>query len=400
MFLGFIFEENSSGGAKIDHEYLLPFIDKLYLDFDLGLNNFLNNSGSLIHSPIFYILVSFFYKITGSLFVTKISYLILSLYLPFLFYLILSEKYKNSDQIIFYLTFLIFLSPYFRSSAIWLLGDNLSLIFFSSSILFLLRHEQSKEKTKYIFLSICFLAACCYVRYYYCVFFIYYLFYFFKNLDKKLILNVLVFSFLLSTPALLYFYYIILEYNFLKTLNTFGGINYLNSGMIILSIILFYLFPFVMDKEMSIIKYYKNNLKIFFLILSIFFIFYVIGIFLNDDLINLPLKGGGVLVKLIRLSGLDEISLIIFFSCISLLILEFLFKDSRLINYLLLILLIGSLPLLTIYQKYLDPLVYLIFFGLIKSKYLNEIILRKKINLRFIFFYFFSFYFFSLFYYL
>ena len=27
LFIGFLFDENSSGGAKLDHEYLLPFIE-------------------------------------------------------------------------------------------------------------------------------------------------------------------------------------------------------------------------------------------------------------------------------------------------------------------------------------------------------------------------------------
>ena len=32
LFAGFLFNENSSGGAKIDHEYLFPFI-MFSLDF-------------------------------------------------------------------------------------------------------------------------------------------------------------------------------------------------------------------------------------------------------------------------------------------------------------------------------------------------------------------------------
>ena len=34
IFLGYFLEENSSGGAKLDHQYLLPFIEnfKIYGD--------------------------------------------------------------------------------------------------------------------------------------------------------------------------------------------------------------------------------------------------------------------------------------------------------------------------------------------------------------------------------
>ena len=85
---------------------------------------------------------------------------------------------------------------------------------------------------------------------------------------------------------------------------------------------------------------------------------------------------------------------------ISLIVLDFIFKKNRFQNYFLLFTIIVSLPLITIYQKYLDPLFYLIFFGLIKSDYIDEVIIKKKINLKLIFSYFGAFYLFSLFYYL
>ena len=132
LFFGFIFGENSSGGAKIDHKYLFPFIENFSLNLETGLNNFLSNSGSLIHSPMFYLLISFLLKISNSLIFVNIFYLLISLSLPLLFYQILKEKFKTDGIIIFYLSIIIFLSPYFRSSAIWLLGDNLSLIFFQT----------------------------------------------------------------------------------------------------------------------------------------------------------------------------------------------------------------------------------------------------------------------------
>ena len=60
LFFGFLLKENSSGGAKADYEYLLPFIKNFSLNFRTGLDLFVNESGSLIHSPVFYILVGFF----------------------------------------------------------------------------------------------------------------------------------------------------------------------------------------------------------------------------------------------------------------------------------------------------------------------------------------------------
>ena len=400
LFLGFIFGENSSGGAKIDHKYLFPFIENFSYSLETGLKNFLSNSGSLIHSPIFYLLISFLLKISNSLIFVSVFYLLLCLSLPLLFYQILKEKFKTDDIIIFYLSIIIFLSPYFRSSAIWLLGDNLSLIFFSASIIYFLKFEQDKEKRKFIYFSISFLVACCYIRYYYGIFYLYYLYYFFKNLDKKFLLKILLFSFFLSIPAFFYFYYIIEKFYFLETLNVFGNINYVSSGIIILSIIFFYLLPFIINKEFEILRYYKKNFRIIINFLFIFFIIYLINFFIINGLIDFPRRGGGIFIKLFRLFEINETIPMLFISCLSMIIIDFIFKEDRLMNYLLLLIIIISLPLISIYQKYLDPLFYLIFFGLVKSNYLENIILKNKLNIKFIFIYFFSFYIFSLLYYL
>ena len=67
LFVGYYFEENSSGGAKIDHEYMMPFVIEFSLDLENGLNNYFNNKSSLIHSPVFYLLASFGFSFTNSL---------------------------------------------------------------------------------------------------------------------------------------------------------------------------------------------------------------------------------------------------------------------------------------------------------------------------------------------
>tara|TARA_B100000989_G_scaffold204363_1_gene154664 strand:- start:3822 stop:5075 length:1254 start_codon:yes stop_codon:yes gene_type:complete len=400
LFLGFFFRENSSGGAKIDYEYLLPYIKNFTISFSSGLEVFLNNSGSIIHSPIFYILMSLLLRIFGDISILKIIYLLFSLSLPYFFFIILKEKFKTNYSYIFYISLIIFLSPYFRSSAIWLLGDNLSLIFFSLSIFFFLHFDQNKKNNKLIFISLTFFVACSYIRYYYCVFFIYYLYYYYKNLSRELLLRILTFSFFLSLPAISYFSYIVIEFEFLKTLESFGKIDYLNSGIIVLTIILFYLLPFLIDKEFKVLNYYKKKTKIIFIYLSAFLIICLIDYFFITDFVYFSQKGGGVFLKFFRFFGVNETLPMLFLALISLLILDFIFKEDRVSNYLILFALIISLPMLTIYQKYLDPLFFLIFFGLIKSDYISYNIIKKNFNLKLIFSYFSFFYLLSLFYYL
>ncbi len=400
LIIGFVFHENSSGGGKLDYGYVIPFIENFSIDFNNGFQNYVEKKISLIHSPVFYIIASFILKFTNSLLIVKLLYLLVCTFLPFVFFKILKEKNNFDSQIIFYFSLIIFFSPYYRSSAIWLLGDNLSLIFFGLSIFYFLKFE-NKKKIKDLYLSIIFLILCCYIRYYYCLFFIYYLIFIIKNLDLKVLFNVFILSLILSLPAFIYFFYVIINYQFFKTLSSFGDINYIRSSLIILSILLFYLFPFIIDKKLSIIRYYKENYKIFLLIISLFIFIYFLDSFLSLNLISFPSqKGGGVFIKLSNLYNIEPKILLFFLSIVSILILDFLFKNDRFNNYLLLIILILSLPFFAIYQKYLDPLFFLLFFGLVKSNYLEKIINDKSINLIFIFTYFSSFYIFSLIYYL
>ena len=400
LIVGFVFQENSSGGGKVDYGYIIPFIENFSINFESGFRNYVEEQISIIHSPVFYIITSFFLNLTNSLIIVKILYLLICISLPFIFFKILKEKINFDSQIIFYFSLIIFFSPYYRSSAIWLLGDNLSLIFLGLSIFFFLRFE-NKKKIRDLYFSVIFLIFCCYIRYYYCLFYLYYLIYITRNLNFKVLLNVFLLSLILSLPAFVYFFYVITNFQFLKTLSAFGNTNYLRSSLIVLSILSFYLFPFIIDKKLTIIKYYKKNYKILLFISGTFIFIYFLDSFFNFGLINFPSqRGGGIFIKLTSFYDIEPNLPLLFLSIISMLILDFLFKNNRFDNYFLLIILVLSLPFFTIFQKYLDPLFFLLFFGLVKSSYLIKILRNNSINLTFIFIYFSSFYIFSLIYYL
>ena len=46
VFLGFALNENSSGGAKLDNEYLLPFINNFNGSFLNGIDFFAKDKGT------------------------------------------------------------------------------------------------------------------------------------------------------------------------------------------------------------------------------------------------------------------------------------------------------------------------------------------------------------------
>ena len=85
---------------------------------------------------------------------------------PFaLFFLCLKIKYVNTKKYLLYLLpAIIFISPYFRSSSIWVGPENLSLIFFLASVYFFLRHENEKQNLSFILLNVFFLAIAAYIR--------------------------------------------------------------------------------------------------------------------------------------------------------------------------------------------------------------------------------------------
>ena len=119
---------------------------------------------------------------------------------------------------------------------------------------------------------------------------------------------------------------------------------------------------------------------------------------LNITLINPPINGGGVFVKLITILNLNLNIFLFTIFCIFILSLNYFFLSNKIENYILLAILFLSFPLTTIYQKYFDPFFIIFFFSLIKSKTIFTNIKSKIINLYFLHLYFISFFIFCLFY--
>tara|TARA_B100001063_G_C16776424_1_gene565819 strand:- start:3292 stop:4551 length:1260 start_codon:yes stop_codon:yes gene_type:complete len=398
LLVGYYFKEDPAGGGRIDFEVLFPLAQKLIIDFKSGLTFYLSNSFSLIHSPVFTLIVSSLLKFLDSLLVLNIFYILFSSSLPYFFFLILKNKFNLDNNYIFYISVIIFISPYFRSSGIWLLGDNLALIFFSLSVLFYINTFKDKDKIINYFLCLLFLILCSYVRYYYSLYAIFFLINFYQSMKKIDFIFLLFSAFLLSLPALFYLFYVIVNYNFLGSLNNFGSINIYGNILIIFSIIIFYLVPVIISEIFKIISYIKKN-KLYF---SIIFLF-ILSAYLIDknsymDLIFFSPRGGGLFVKFFNLFNLDLKLFMSLIAFLSFIVLDYLFQGNKLKNYSLLVILIFSLPLVTLYQKYLDPLIYFIIFGLVKSDILYQILKNQKMKLSFFYIYFFSFYLLSLIY--
>ena len=139
-FIGFFLNENSAGGGS--------YIGDLKLIWS-NLQIFLNNSlhESLVNenyvagrTPIASILHKYLNPFTNDLDKFRLSVFCISLFLPILFFISVNLKYKNDiSGIALFVTSILFLSPYFRTSAYWGLEENYGLIFLLLTYIFFLK---------------------------------------------------------------------------------------------------------------------------------------------------------------------------------------------------------------------------------------------------------------------
>jgi len=383
LLVSFIFGENSTGGAFIDYSANKSTIQAFAYEFSKTFYGY--ESASTRHSPILYIFLSFFKKISFSDFAIRLIHLHICLLFPIIFYKCLDIKFKNSDKKIFlFLTSLIFLSPTFRSLSIWPDSRMLGITVFTLSVYFYLKFIDEK-KFIYIISNIFTCAASAYLSPNFSVFSIFFFFMFVNIIGLKLnkIIPIIILNLILSFPAIYYIF--ILNINFLNKSAAIGisegqniiFVNLFNSILITFSIIFFYLLPFLLLKIIKI-KNFTNYKNIFISILI------AIICSINFDY-NFNYSGGGIFFKLSYFFFKNNY-LFYFISFISILIiLPLLFQNK--INLLIFFLILLNNPQYTIYHKYFDPFFLIAFFMIFKFELdIDKIKINKKFLI--IFFYF------------
>ena len=385
LIVGFFFEENLNHGAKPDWLYtdIPPIKDFAYSFKETFLNYEKYNHR---HSPVYIIFLSYLFKTGLSFEWIRFIHLNLSLFLLVAFYRCLLLKFQNTDRnILLLLSLSIFLSPTFRSLAIWPDTRIIGLIFFTLSIYEFLKFCEGKKKINF-YKNILYLIISSYISPNFSVFIIFFFYTYIKELNFGDVLKGFLISVLLGLPALYYLF--ILDVNFLLA-QTPGdaqnqslslSLNFSNKILIISTIILFHLTPVVLNKKFFI-ELRKSIVKnflfiIFFLILNILFFDYI-----------LRYTGGGIFFQLSNLIfGNNILFFIISFFSLSVLVY---FSKENVKNSLVFILLIISNVQNTIYHKYYDPLILILFFTLINNFLPNEF-LKKKFNVIFIYIFYFG----------
>lgn len=378
LFISSIFGENSSGGSKLDSEITRQFIDAFSKNFDNGINHFIKTGQ--IQSPFFYFIISISEKYLGKPFL-NIIYIILSSCIPIIFYISLKKKFRNIDKnILFFISLIIFLSPYMRSSAVWITNDNLAILFFLLSISKYLSLKKNDNIKTYL-LCFFYLTLATYIRQYYAIFFLIYFLKLFKNFQFRKIIIVNFVLILTMVPQLIFYYFFYKENLSRITSPNISEfplkLDLAKNLLVFLSLYFFYLVPFCFDNFSKIKKYFSDNFKLNISLISLLFIYVFFNPFFLDEF------GGGAFYKIAKMYNFKY-----FFYLTSLLGLILLSLNLNKHNFIVYFCLIFAFPFPVIYQKYFDPLLLITVMTLTQKGYLNEIINNYKINFKLIFLYF------------
>ena len=160
FLLGFYYDENSAGGGLYtgDFEYIWNNL-QIFLNNDLSISilEYLDS-----RAPTAYILHEWFNPFLDTKISFRRSVFVISLSLPVLFYLCLKQRFQNQDKLLLILiSSIVFLSPFFRTSAYWGLQENYGLICLLLTFLFFDKFLKNENQQGYkiylqLFLSIFF----------------------------------------------------------------------------------------------------------------------------------------------------------------------------------------------------------------------------------------------------
>ena len=395
ILIGFYFDEDLLGGAKHDYFFHIRFIELFSKDLIEGISIYGYEDYLVRNSPIFYIFLSQLNKLIG-LETIRLLNSISSLLLALIFYRCLKIKFKTTNnEILKILSCIIFLSPTVRSHAIWPYPIMWGLIFFTISVYYFLKFKNIKiRENKYFYISIIFLVISSYIHISFSVFAIYYFIYFFKNNKFNFsFIKFIIFIFIISIPAIWFVFFREGIYFFKGPegfeMTYFDIFNIFNKIAIISTIMFFYLIPFFDNKLIF------KDIKKFTIaeILSVILIFILCLIFFNYPYTGS--FGGGYFFKLSNLILSNNILFHLFFLITLLLFIKIF--EYNFYNFLLIFILLICYNLqFTIYIKYYDPLLFILYFSLFEIRIVNRFLKKSNFLYR-IYFFSFSIYFIFLF---
>ena len=360
VLFGFYFDEDNLGGAMHDATYHYRISEEFNKNFYQTFLNFGTGDGDMgtRNSPVFWIFLSFLDEYISYDFIRFLNTLIIFA-IAIVFYKCLLLKYKNiQPYTLIILSSFIFLSPSLRSLAIWPYSLIWGLFFFILSIYNYLKFKGNLNFYKSVIILINVIIAA-YIYPAFSVFFIFFFYEITKQLKKSQIIGLILISVALAVPCIIY----LITKDFFTSFDKAQGLhvplskslNISNKILIISSIFFYFILPIINFKEIFFEIKKINPIKIIILMFFCFINIYYFN-FPNDN------WGGGFFHKVSNLFFNNNY--LFFFSAFISILFIYAILEKKFKNYLLLTILIIYNPQLTIYLKYFDPLIFIIFLTL------------------------------------
>ena len=360
VLFGFYFDEDNLGGAMHDASYHYRISEEFSKNFYQTFLKFGTEDHGMgtRNSPVFWIFLSLVSDYFSYDFIRFLNTFIIFA-IGIIFYKCLLLKYKDiQPHAVIILSSFIFLSPSLRSLAIWPYSLIWGLFFFILSIFNFLKFKDNLNFNRSALILIHVIIAS-YIYPAFSVFFIFFFYKITKQLNKKKIISLLFISAILAMPCIIY----LITKDFYNSFDNAQGLdvpfskslNISNKILIISSIFLYYILP-IINIEETFHKIKKINL--------IKIIFLAIFCFINIYYFNFPDYnwGGGFFHKVSII--LFNNNYLFFFSAFFSILVIYTIIEKKFESYLLLAILIIYNPQLTIYIKYFDPLIFIIFLTL------------------------------------
>lgn len=370
FLFAFIFGLDPNGGAYKDYLNHIKLFKDLNTNFAHTLMNYENYNTR--HSPVLYIFISFFYKFNIPDFIVRFTSIHLSLLLPFFFYKCLTIKFKEIEKkYLIFLSSLILLSPSFWSLSIWPDSRIFGLLFFTISVLFFLKFDLSNNFSEFIKCVFAYTMAS-YLSPNFAIFSIYFIYTFIKKngFDKKFFL-LLFLNIILSFPAFYYLFSLNEIFLFKSAVPSTliekkDFLNIFNKLLIIPSILFFYLLPLLLSNslKLNLINFKSTTISIIILMISIYYFNY-----------DLAFTGGGIFLKVSNY--LFNTNYLFYFFCIPSIFITIILC-LNLNNFIIILLLLISNPQYTIYHKYFDPLLLILFLTLFNLDFKQNKLFRNS----------------------
>ncbi len=379
FFFGFYSNENSAGAGGYDGDLKL-----IWSNFQLLENDIFSNLSSPLYNdsrpPLSYILHILFNPLASDKETYRLSVLFISLIIPILLFFSIKKKYGKFDNyLICLLAIIVLLSPYFRTSAFWGLGENYGLIFL---ILSYLSFQKLKEKSnikladKYFwtFLVCLFSSLTIYFdqKLIFAPLLIFFLIQFNKFSYKIKLLSLICF-FLFALP---YLYLIKIWGSIIPTAaadaRKVGLSIHFFQPIFCLTVISIYILPFFLffKKKLNFKKIVTQKVdQNFLIILFIFTIYFLLASYF-ESFNNLSNDGKGAFFKVSKIfieNNVLRLILTYIVSIISIFIIYFFFRKKKSDFLFIFYFLFLSLFTYPFYQEYLDPLIYILLFTFFKT---------------------------------